>query len=86
MGFPRQEYWSGLTFPSPRGHPDSGMEPMSPSLAGGFFTTAPPEKPCQGKGESALYNYPLLMMLKLMVYVCLIILKDNVQKQIKSQL
>ena len=59
---------------------------MSPALAGGFFTTAPPEKPCQGKDDSALYNYPLLMMLKLMVYVCLTILKDNVQKKVKSQL
>ena len=27
MGFPRQEYWSGLPFPSPGGLPDQGMEP-----------------------------------------------------------
>ena len=32
MGFPRQEYWSGLPFPSPRDIPDSGMEPVSPAL------------------------------------------------------
>ena len=45
MGFPRQEYWSGLPFPSPGDLPDPGVEPMSPALAGGFFTTEPPRKP-----------------------------------------
>ena len=39
MGFPRQEYWSGLLFPSPGDLPCPGIEPMSPALAGGFFTT-----------------------------------------------
>ena len=48
MGFQRQEYWSGLLFPSPRDLPDSGIEPTSlasPALAGGFFTVEPPGKP-----------------------------------------
>ena len=31
-GFSRQEYWSGLPFPSPEDLPDSGMEPGSPAL------------------------------------------------------
>ena len=47
MGFPRQEYWSGLPFPSSGNLPDPGIEPMStasPALAGGFFTTEPPGK------------------------------------------
>ena len=44
MGFSRQEYWSELPFPSPRDHPDPGIEPVSPALAGGFFVTEPPEK------------------------------------------
>ena len=42
-GFPRQEYWSGLPFPSPGDLPHAGIEPsspMSPALAGGFFTTS----------------------------------------------
>ena len=38
MGFSRQEYWSGLPFPSPGDLPDPGIEPTSPALAGGFFT------------------------------------------------
>ena len=45
MGFPNQEYWSGLPFPSSEDHPDPGIEPTSPALAGGFFTTEPPGKP-----------------------------------------
>jgi len=42
MGFPRQEYWSGLLFPSPGDLPDPGMEPTSPELSSRFFTTEPP--------------------------------------------
>ena len=38
MGFPRQEYWSGLPFPSPGDLLDPGMEPTSPALVGKFFT------------------------------------------------
>ena len=46
LGFPRQEYWSGLPFPSPGDPPDPGIETASPALAGRFFTTEPPGKPC----------------------------------------
>ena len=35
MGFPKQEYWSGLPYPPPGHLPDPGIEP---ALAGGFFT------------------------------------------------
>ena len=44
MGFSRQEYWSGLPFPSPGELPHPGLEPGSPALAGRFFTTEPPGK------------------------------------------
>ena len=46
MGFPRQEYWSGLPLPAPGDLPDPGIEPTSPALAGGFFTTVPRGKSC----------------------------------------
>ena len=45
MGFSRQEYWSGLRFPSPGDLPNPGTEPTSSAtlaLAGRFFTTEPP--------------------------------------------
>ena len=48
MGFPRQEYWSGLPFPSLEDLPNPGIKPaspVSPALAGGFFTTEPAGNP-----------------------------------------
>ena len=42
LGFPRQEYWSGLPFPTLGDLPGPGIKPMSPTLAGKFFTTEPP--------------------------------------------
>ena len=41
MGFPRQEYWSGLPFPSPGDLPYPGLKPASPALVDRFFTTEP---------------------------------------------
>ena len=41
--FPRQEYWSGSPFPFPGDLPNPRIEPASPALADGFFTTEPPE-------------------------------------------
>ena len=48
MEFSRQEYWSGLPFPSPGDIPNSGIERVflaCSALAGRFFTTMPPGKP-----------------------------------------
>ena len=48
MGFPKQEYWSGLPFLSPRDLPDPEIEHMSlssPALAGRFLTLVPSGKP-----------------------------------------
>ena len=46
MGLSRQDYRSGLPFPSPGDLSDSGIKTQSPALAGGFFITEPPGK-CQ---------------------------------------
>ena len=45
MGFSRQEYWSGLPFPSPGNLPDPGIEPRSPSFQADALTSEPPGKP-----------------------------------------
>ena len=42
--FPRQEYWTGLPFPSPGDLLDPGIKPASLVLAGRFFATEPPGK------------------------------------------
>ena len=43
-GILRQEYWSGLPFPSSGDLPNPEIEPTSPALAGKFFTAEPPGK------------------------------------------
>ena len=53
MRFPRQEYYSGLPFPTPGDLPSPGVKPVflaSPALAGGFFTT-------NATWESPTYSY-----------------------------
>ena len=51
MGFPRQEYGSGLPFPSPGDLPNPGIERVSSGSAGGFFTMEPP-----GKHNNAIHK------------------------------
>ena len=61
MRFSRQEYWSGLQFPSPGDLPDQGIELESPALAGReFFTAEPPEK---SKFSSTILKTQLLSLL-----------------------
>ena len=43
-GFSRQEYWSGLPFPSPGDLPDAGIEPGSPTLQENSLSFEPPGK------------------------------------------
>ena len=67
-GFPWQEYWSGLPFPSPGDLPDPGIKPMSTALAGKFFTIEPPGKKmvwfkCQSEEQSSV-------CVCVFVYVC----------------
>ena len=60
MGFPRQEDWSGVPFPSPGDLPEPGIEPTSPAspaLAGRSFTTEPRGKPSSFH-SSPLYQAP----------------------------
>ena len=45
MGFSRQEYWSGLPFPSPGDLPKPGVESGSPALQADSLPTEPPGKP-----------------------------------------
>ena len=45
MEFPKQEYWSGLPFPSPGDLPDLGIKSSSPTLQAESLPTEPPGKP-----------------------------------------
>ena len=44
IGFSRQEYWSGVPFPSPGDLPNPGIEPRSPALQADSLPSGPPEK------------------------------------------
>ena len=45
MGFSRQEYWSGVPFPSPGDLPNPGIEPGSPAFQADALTSEPPGMP-----------------------------------------
>ena len=70
MGFPRQVYWSGRPFPSPGDLPDPGMEPMSPALAGRFFTTEPRGKPKYEVTHMYFCTYPLSVWWSFLLLAC----------------
>ena len=58
MGFSRQEYWSGLPFPSPEDLPDPGIESMSPAPAG-FLGDASGNNPTANVGDITEANRSL---------------------------
>ena len=51
VGFSRQEYWSGLPFPSPGDLPDPGIEPRSPALQADSLPSKPQGKPLNKMGS-----------------------------------
>ena len=77
MQFSRQEYWSGLPFPSPEDLSDPGMEPGSPALQAESLPSEPPGK-CYGPMEvgnlisvSSAFSKSSLYLWKLLVHVLL---------------
>ena len=66
MGFPRQEYWSGLPFPSPGDLPDPGIEPRSPALQADSLPTE-----LQGRLSLRSVAAPLVLTLDFLEWTCL---------------
>ena len=62
MGFSRQEYWSGLPFPSPGDLPDPEIEPRSPTLQADALTSEPPGKQVMkpASNDCSQFNVPAL--------------------------
>ena len=71
MGSPRQEYWSGLPFPSPGDLPDPGIKPTSPALVGGLFSTERPGK-------------PLLFIVDIAIQICYVRINRNESVEIEN--
>ena len=61
MEFSRQEYWSGLPFPSPGNLPDPEIEPGSPALQADSLPSEPPGKPKIYKEGDSCQNWILLI-------------------------
>ena len=80
MGFPRQECWTRLLFPSPGDLPDTRIKLPSPELEGGFFTIEPP-------GKSMLEYYSAMKKHEIMPFVAtcmgleIIVLNEVIQTE-----
>ena len=59
MGFPRQEYWSGLLFPSPGDLPNPGIKLRSPALQVDSLLSEPPRKPPLGSMYVTIFILPI---------------------------
>ena len=64
MGFSRQEYWSGLPFPSPGDLPYPGIEPRSPALQADALTSEPPGKSKWVKSNYTVHGIPQARILE----------------------
>ena len=62
MGFSRQEYWSGLPFPSPGDLPNPGIEPGSPALQADALSSEPPGKPQPKQHRRVLFFFFTLFL------------------------
>ena len=82
MEFSRQEYWSGLPFPSSGDRPNPGIEPESPALQADSLPSEPPGKPICAYSFSYCFHYGLLQHIEytegpcclftlyILVYIC----------------
>ena len=71
MEFSRQEYWSGLPFPSPGDLPNPGIEPWYPTLQAGSLPSEPPGKPQIGITEHQLKRDLVHLRHKVMSPFCM---------------
>ena len=83
MEFSRQEYWSGLHFPSSGALPDPGIKPGFLTLQADAFTVwAPRDKKDKGKkfrGGRELWRFPGFLSLAVYVPACTSVLSDSLQ-------
>ena len=70
MEFSRQEYWSGLQFPSPWYLPDPGVEPRSPALQADALPSELPGKPQINLGRDQLHLW-YSMSQSVKMHVCI---------------
>ena len=87
MVFSRQEYWSGLPFPSPGDLPDPGIEPGSPAFQADALTSEPPGTPIPKKGNGKeCSNYHTIGFISHDSKVMLKILQATLQQYMNLEL
>ena len=96
MGFSRQEYWSGLPFPSAGDLPDPGIEPGSPALRADALPSEPPGKPMVRGRDFFFSLFALMEIAKLdrkkeqkkqkQGFFCLFILEDQIDLDVENTL
>ena len=87
MGFSRQEYWSGLPFPSPGDLPYPGIEPRSPALQADALISEPPRKPILKKGnDKQCSNYHTIAFISHTSKVMSQILQVRLQQYVNCEL
>ena len=88
MGFSRQEYWSGLPFPSPGYLPDPGIEPSFPALQADALPSEPPGKTSTPKKGNAkeCSNYQTTALISHTSKVMLNILQAMLQQYVNREL
>ena len=87
MGFSRQEYWSGLPFPSPGDLPDLGIELRSPILQADALTSKPSGKPVPKKGNAKeCLNYCPIALISHVSKVMLKTLQGKLQQYMNREL
>ena len=69
MEFSRQEYWSGLPFPSPQELPDPGIKPRSPALRADALPVEPPGKRFQRYSSSNFLNLNSFLFLRVLFHL-----------------
>ena len=89
MGFPRQEYWNGLPFPSPGDLPNSGIEPRSPALQTDTLPSEAPGKPYTAKEtknkQKAIYGMRVIFANNVTDRLISKICKQLMQLDLKNQ-
>ena len=69
LEFSRQAYWSGLSFPTSGHLPNPGIEPVSPALAGGFFTTSTTWEAPEGSQMATFISSCLITMQLIRIFL-----------------
>ena len=83
MEFSRQEYWSGLPFPSPGDLPHPGIKPQSPALQADALPSEPPEKKANVKECS---NYHTIALVSRASKLTLKILQARLQQYMNQEI